>query len=150
LSIHGVERAHLHALVVAEKTKVDNGFALDLPGTSCRGRDAGVGEAHFRAIEHHAGPVFGAGQFGQGITRLRRRCTGGAEILARASPEQQHSKKGGCTQADHFLESAASFFRFGRRTTPFSVTIAVTSLAGVTSKAGLATATPSGAQRMPA
>jgi uncharacterized protein (TIGR02117 family) len=38
----------------------------------------------------------------------------------------------------------------GRITTPFSVKSALTSSAGVMSKAGLATLTPSGAQRMPA
>ena len=44
---------------------------------------------------------------------------------------------------------AAIFARSGRSITPFSVTMAVMSSAGVTSKAGCRIFTPSGAQRTP-
>ena len=45
---------------------------------------------------------------------------------------------------------AGSERRYGGRATPHSVTIAVTSRAGVTSNAGLNAATPAGAVRRPA
>ena len=63
--------------------------------------------------------------------------------IAHAAPEGPAEQETAISQ----VEAAAGY---GGSTTPFSVTIAVTRSAGVTSNAGFATATPSGAQRVPA